>query len=201
MTPSYAAAPSIFGWCLLSQVPESAAAEVLTVPPDEGAALGAARQAALLVWDEFQGFRADYKKDATKLHEIVPKHTQVACLSSGLALTAKGHTVQLLSPNVALPIHHHLLTTPMTSLGGAASGETLAVTLVEVGPNVGDVEAAKLATFTFDKLAAAPESLVSTLAVTAAGEVSLTVRVLSGKETLKSKVAAGTEIAVAIPAP
>ena len=183
------------------QVPESAAAEVLTVPPDEGAALGAARQAALLVWDEFQGFRADYKKDAAKLHEMVPKHTTVACLPSGLALTAKGCTVQLLSPNAALPIHHHLLVTPMASLGSGAAGETLAVTLIEVGPDVGDAEAAKLATFTFDKLAAAPESLAATLAVTATGEVSLTVRVLSGKETMKSKVAAGTEIAVKIPAP
>ena len=75
------------------------------------------------------------------------------------------------------------------------------MTLIEVGPDVGDAEAAKLATFTFDKLAAAPESLAATLAVTATGEVSLTVRVLSGKETMKSKVAAGTEIAVKIPAP
>jgi hypothetical protein len=184
-----------------SQVPEGAAAEVVTVPPDEAAALGAARQASLLVWDEFEGFRAAYRDDATKLHAFVPSHTQVACLPAGLALaTANGHSVPLLAPNAPLPIHGHVVSVPAASLGGSA-GAAWEVALVEVdasGPATSD---AKLATFTFAPLAAAPTALAATLDVTAAGDVSLTLRVLCGAETLKSKAAVGTEIAVKIPAP
>jgi hypothetical protein len=187
-----------------SQVPEGAAAEVVTVPPDEAAALGAARQASLLVWDEFEGFRAAYRDDATKLHAFAPSHTQVACLPAGLALaTANGHSVPLLAPNAPLPIHGHFVSVPAASLGGSA-GAAWEVALVEVdasGPATSDAAAAKLATFTFAPLAAAPAALAATLDVTAAGGVSLTLRVLCGAETLKSKAAVGTEIAVKIPAP